>query len=387
MLLAAVCLVQWVLASHSTTVLLWRFVYFGLFISPVLAVIWITRDKRKPELKKRVQTPVANPQAAPLRDDNCDDAKHHRPVGKVEVITKFSDDGQIFDSSATASTLPVTAPKQSESKIEPSDRAKVNFAIEYPYRPLLPSDSSQSIAPSLHDISPTPNVSHLEVQKDESSSDTRRVPDSIETPPRKPAKGPTPARKRAKAFDPAHYSRHTGVPGFLYIARNDCHQLGLYKMGYATVAPPERIKTLNQQHKRASDVGHFSLVFASPVSGSYDAEQALFDVIAAKRVVAKREYFFERSDFLIKALQAASIFNNGNPDALDDFMDWSLGQASWEKCRPAIRDSVPVPPKMKQTDEWIYVLQNTWHRDSIFRVGHTKNDPLIILAELNRKHR
>jgi hypothetical protein len=145
MLLAAVCLVQWVLASYSTTVLLWRFVYFGLFISPVLAVIWITRDKRKPELKKRVQTPVANPQAAPLRDDNCDDAKHHRPVGKVEVIAKFSDDGQIFDSSATASTLPVTAPKQSESKIEPLDRAKVNFAIEYPYRPLLPSDSSQSI--------------------------------------------------------------------------------------------------------------------------------------------------------------------------------------------------------------------------------------------------
>lgn len=387
-LLTAIGAVQWVLASYSTSVFLLRLVFVAVFMLPVLTVIWITRDK--PNLKpKQAQAPVIDPVGAPSLKDTSDDSTSFATIARAEVLTKDNDDAALLATPKRTHTTPVVDVKQPESKSSASNQPKsrANFAIEYPYRPLLPNDSSQSIAPLQYGISPTPNVSHLEVQKDEGSSDTRRVPNSIEAPPRKIEKGPTSARRIAKVFDPAHYSRHTGVPGFLYIARNDCHQLGLYKMGYTTVAPPERIKTLNQQHKRASDVGHFSLVFASPVSGSYDAEQALFDVIAAKRVAAKREFFVERSDFLIKALQAASIFNNGNPDALDDFMDWSLGQASWEKCRPAILDSVPVPPKLKPTDEWIYVLQNPWHRDSIFRVGHTKNDPHIKLAELNRKQR
>ncbi len=390
MLLAAVCLVQWVLASYSTTVFLLKFVYFGVFVSPILAVLWITRDKRNPKIKQaHAAAARVNPVGAPSLNDTCDDSTSCATTARAEVLTKVYDDAPFFDTPERSYTTPVADVKQPESKSDASDQPKsrANFAIEYPYRPLLPSDSSQSIAPSLYGISPKPNVSHLEVQKHESSSDTRRVPNSIEAPPRKMEKGPTAARKRAKVFDPAHYSRHSGVPGFLYIARNDFYQPGLHKIGYTTLTPPERIKTLNQQHNHASDLGRFSLVFSSPVGGSYDAEQALFDAIATTRVAKKREYFLERSEFLIKALQAASIFNRGNPDALDEFLDWSLDQDSWKTHRPPILDEVTVPPKLNSTDEYIYVLRNPWHRESIFRFGRTKNDPRIKLAELNRKQR
>lgn len=201
------------------------------------------------------------------------------------------------------------------------------------------------------------------------------------------------ARKKPKVFDPAHYQRHAGVPGFLYIARNDCYQVGLFKMGYTTAPSPDaRIKSLNSQHAKASDVGKFSLIYSAPAKGSYDAEQALFDVIAKVageriRVVDKREFFFQRTDFLIRAVQAASAFNNDNPDALDEFLEWALGQDSWQRLAPDFNQPVDIPPRLLATDAWIYVLHNRWHRDSIFRVAVTKRSPLKALEKLNEVQR
>jgi hypothetical protein len=212
-------------------------------------------------------------------------------------------------------------------------------------------------------------------------------------PPKSPAFNSSESRrilrKRTKVFDPAHYQRHAGVPGFLYIARNDSYQVGLFKMGYTTAPSPDaRIKSLNSQHAKASDVGNFSLIHSAPVKGSYDAEKALFDVIAKVageriRVVDKREFFFQRTDFLIRAVKAASAFNNDNPGALDEFLEWALGQDSWQRLAPAFSQPVDIPPRLLATDAWIYVFHNRWHRDSIFRVVVTKRSPLKALEKLN----
>lgn len=219
------------------------------------------------------------------------------------------------------------------------------------------------------------------------------VADTPKNPVSNPSGSLRVARKKAKVFDPAHYARHTGVPGFLYIARNDFYQVGLFKMGYTTAPSPEvRIKSLNSQHAKASDVGEFALIHTAPVKGSYDAEQALFDVIAKVegdpiRIVDKREFFFQRTDFLIRAVQAASAFNNDKPDALDEFLEWALGQDSWQRLAPAFEQPVEIPPRLLATDAWIYVARNRWHRDSIFRVVVTKRSPLKAMERLNELQR
>ena len=263
----------------------------------------------------------------------------------------------------------------------------VNSKIEYPYRRCLPGDEQAKVTTVQHLESSFPACAPFPTLVKQSDTDAKKTLEFAEAAALRNVVSPKKISRRVKVFDPTHYSRHTGVPGFLYIARNNFHQLGLHKLGYTTLAPSQRIKTLNQQHARASDVGAFTLVHAVEVSGSYDAEQALFDAIADTRVAEKREFFFERSDFFIHAAQAASCFNSGNPNALDDFLDWSLSLDSWEKYRPASVHSVSVPPKVKITDGWIYVARNQWHRESILRIGQSKNDPQIKVDELNRMQR
>ena len=277
--------------------------------------------------------------------------------------------------------------QEQKSKDDVAVPSRRNLKVEYPYRLNMPGDeptrvvTSQNIKPKL------PTDAPMGKNENQSISELKQVPASTETLNHQQVARPTTIPKRKRTLDPNHYRRHAGVPGYLYIARNDCHQLGLYKIGYTTLTPLERIKTLNLQHADASDVGSFTLVHAVQVGGSYDAEQALFDAISETRVAAKREYFYERSEFLIKALQAASVFNNGNPDALDDFLDWSLDQDSWKTYLPPPLQSSTVPPKLKSTDGWIYVARNQWHRESIFRIGQSINNPQIKVDELNRKQR
>jgi hypothetical protein len=309
----------------------------------------------------------------------------------VGILVKRSDDSSAFEEvEPSIKTDCISQGKTLNEQISNHDvpaRAMDHLKIEYPYRSFTPNDSQSNASIPKSIKFSLPSDEQLEKQEIHNGTVLSQASESLEVPnPQKAARQKL-IRKTANVFDPAHYSRHTGIPGFLYIARNDCHQLGLYKIGYTTLPASQRIEGLNKQHALAFDVGRFTLVYAVQVGGSYDAEQALFDAIAETRVAAKREYFFERSDFLIKALQAASTFNSGNPDALNDFLDWALDQESWEKFRPPICESVTVVPKLKSTDGWIYVARNQWHRDSIIRIGHSKNDPQIKVNELNRKQR
>lgn len=196
-----------------------------------------------------------------------------------------------------------------------------------------------------------------------------------------------PNKKTTKVFDPNHYRRHSGVPGFLYAARNPFHQIGLHKLGYTTVSPEVRVKLLNEQHDKASDVGHFELVHAVPVSASYDAEQALFDVITDARVIEKREFFFQNQDFLIRSLDAVCSFSAGSPNALTDFYELSLDRDSWAKARPVRPAAIVVPPPSSPDGGWIFITRTIWHRDNIHRVSRSINNPLAKLNELNATQR
>ena len=54
--------------------------------------------------------------------------------------------------------------------------------------------------------------------------------------------------------------RHSGLPGFLYLARNDQHIGDLYKVGYTTQEPDARVAMLNEELSNAGDIGSFRLV-------------------------------------------------------------------------------------------------------------------------------
>jgi T5orf172 domain len=201
------------------------------------------------------------------------------------------------------------------------------------------------------------------------------------TPEKKPKKRTT------KIFDPDHYLRHSGVPGFLYAVRNPFHQTGLYKLGYTTDSPEARMKMLNEQHGTASDVGRFELVHAVPVSDSFGAEKALFDVIADARVIEKREFFFENQDFLIRSLDAVCSFSAGSSNALTDFYELSLDRDSWAKLRPVRPPAIAVPLRSSPDGGWIFIARTMWHRDNIHRVSYSIKNPLKKLHELNTAQR
>lgn len=125
-------------------------------------------------------------------------------------------------------------------------------------------------------------------------------------------------RPPKKTISPGHYKRHERTPGFLYIAQNDQHRVGLYKMGYTTLATPgDRVKDLNKQHKIASDVGAFRHVFAVPTAASYLSEQALFDFLSRFRVAEKREFFYGPLHHFMEAMNAARMLSYGDASALN----------------------------------------------------------------------
>ena len=63
------------------------------------------------------------------------------------------------------------------------------------------------------------------------------------------------------------------------------HLPDVFKVGYTTATPRERVKGLNtEQRNRTSQIGFFKLVISRPVIDAYGAEQKLFAAIAQYRV-------------------------------------------------------------------------------------------------------
>ena len=202
-----------------------------------------------------------------------------------------------------------------------------------------------------------------------------------------PTARPVARRAPPQVVTAEHYRRHTGVPGFLYIAHNDEHRTGLFKLGYTTLSPQARMASLNKAHEEASDIGVFHLVHSVPVAASYDAEQALFDAITAQRVAERREFFYGSQEALIGAVNAAARLTYGDADPLNTiYADSSTWATASQGMAPSL-SPVRIPPRQGLESGWIYICRNPWHRDDTFRVSFTKVDPIPRLEELNSGQR
>lgn len=192
-------------------------------------------------------------------------------------------------------------------------------------------------------------------------------------------------RSRPIIFDPEHYRRHAGVAGYLYMARNSFYYEGLYKLGYTTQTPQERINLLNKEHRQKPDVGEFHLVHAVQVPAAYDAETALFELLGANRPVQQREFFLQHEAVLKAALEATRAFTTGNDGALDDFVVDSAHQIPME--HPAAVRNARVPPLTSSKGGWIYVTRCQWHRSNLYRVSFTRKDPRNALSALDARQK
>ena len=217
----------------------------------------------------------------------------------------------------------------------------------------------------------------------------QRTPSS---PPQVHEREPAAAQSVARRAPPQvvtaeHYKRHAGVPGFLYIAHNDEHRAGLFKLGYTTLSPQARMASLNKAHEEASDIGVFHLVHSVPVAASYDAEQALFDAITAQRVAERREFFYGSQEALIGAVNAAARLTYGDADPLNTiYADSSTWATASQGMAPSL-SPVRIPPRQGLESGWIYICRNPWHREDTFRVSFTKVDPIPRLEALNSGQR
>lgn len=86
-----------------------------------------------------------------------------------------------------------------------------------------------------------------------------------------------------------------GVPGHIYVARNDAHRDGIYKIGLTTRVNPEaRIRELNKQAHEArvtGHIGHLALVCSYETIDCGRAESAVHEKLAQHRYSHNREFF------------------------------------------------------------------------------------------------
>ena len=89
------------------------------------------------------------------------------------------------------------------------------------------------------------------------------------------------------------------------------HLADVFKLGYTTATPSERVKGLNtEQRNRTSQIGFFELVFARPVIDAYGAEQRLFSAISRFRVSKGKEFYCLPLDKLGAEIIAAAAAIN-----------------------------------------------------------------------------
>ena len=191
---------------------------------------------------------------------------------------------------------------------------------------------------------------------------------------------------RPVAVDADHFKRHAGVPGFLYLARNDERREHLYKIGYTTGLPQGRMKTLNEQVADAVDIGAFRLVHSVPVGSSYDMEQALFAALAERRVVGEREFFYGPEKALIRAMDALIRVPEDGGESINDF----LASNPWGEFGgppSAVLAECPIPPRSNPEGGWIYVCRNFWHRPGTSYYSVSKETPAAVVKRLNEAQR
>lgn len=195
-------------------------------------------------------------------------------------------------------------------------------------------------------------------------------------------------RRRPAPLSADHFRRHAGIPGFLYVARNSEHRDSVFKVGYTTVAPAERIASLNREFISSSGIGHFRLIHSAPAAEAYDSEQILFELLVRFRISQGREFFCVPEDFLVECLDAVvaqksedfSVLNEKRASADDLSVDliWLYNHG----------DRVVVAPaRVDQLAGWVYVIRNDCHRAETFKIAFSAGDPVEQVRCFNASQR
>ena len=99
-----------------------------------------------------------------------------------------------------------------------------------------------------------------------------------------------------------------GVPGHIYVARNDAHRDGIYKIGLTTrVDPATRIKELNKQAHEArvtGHIGHLNLVCSYETIDCGRSESTVHEKLAQYRYSHNREFFELRLEAIQDAIKS-----------------------------------------------------------------------------------
>lgn len=185
-----------------------------------------------------------------------------------------------------------------------------------------------------------------------------------------------------------HFRRHIGLPGYLYIARNDEHRTGLYKLGYTTQSAVERVASLNLELRRACDIGSFRLVHSAAASAAYDAEQIGFELLSDFRLTEGREFFLAPEELLIDGVNAAGAQSQGDFRQTDEFLNQArdIGP-DITSLRQEDPHTAVEPARGHPNGGWILIARNECHRANTFRIGYTAGDPAKRLHRLNAVQR
>ena len=273
------------------------------------------------------------------------DSSAANPISTPLTITQSQTSKQIQTpmSALKVGSLPNTAARQSPIKTTTRTRTEFSAAVTDP--------SSAREAPT--SSPPQEQTTALPSSRKPSSQAARNL---------------TKARALPHVLlDAAYYSRHRGVPGYLYAARNNSHLDGAFKLGYTTVLPIQRIEKLSEQcAQQAHDVGEFRLVHAVPVSNSYDMEQMLFHALVSRRIDVHKEFFFGSSKGLCAALEAAGAADRAaSVTPLVEYLQTAdLGEDRVESARPNFSEEKTGT----QTSQFVAICRNRFHAADIYKL-------------------
>ena len=178
------------------------------------------------------------------------------------------------------------------------------------------------------------------------------------------------------------FDQNRGVPGFLYVARNDLHLPGLFKLGQTKRTGGERIQELSDSLRRAGEIGQFELVCEVPTGDAFGMEQLAFEWLRDCRAIDQREFFFGDPRLFLAAFKGVTRL-----ERKEDFLAaWRTPLAEACASRDAVERMVGelIPPKVGPGSGWVYLTRNDYHLVDVFGIGCSATDPLEGIARRNR---
>lgn len=247
------------------------------------------------------------------------------------------------------------------SRSEPAPRPPTSARASPPLAPAEADVIASGSRPLLRDAAEIPGA-------------TARAAPPRRATPTAPVAVPPPA------VGPDHFRRHAGIPGFLYAAKNSEHLPGLFKVGYTTLSPAQRLAELNREHLSLEAPGGYGLVASEVTVDTFNSEQLLFDMLSVRRLSPGREFFWATADELVMLLRrAAALAAQGNWQVPANSLS-ATADARWN-----LEDSCnPTPLALSPGQHgWLAVLRNPVYRMDLYRIIGGATDPLVRCRQLN----